>query len=181
MRRLVVSASTDAEELRRELGRSGPLLLVLEGAPRALSREELLGAVAGADALLLVRFIGTLESPLAEVALLADLAELSGDESLDLSRALLTPLLVRVGPARARRLLAKGPVLAARDVLMPFGGPRGRSAAALSVVSGLLDSVGGPRVRLAEERAAFSFVMTTGDKREGVRAFHEKRPPLFDW
>jgi hypothetical protein len=181
VRHLRIHAETNAEELRREVQRSGPLLLELEGAPRDLSREELLIEAACAEALLLVRFAGTLRSPLAELALLALAAELSGGERLDLSDALLTPLLSRLGLAEARRMLAKGPVVDARDVVAPFRGPAERSAAVLSVVRGLLASRGGPRALFAQERAAFSYVMALDDRREGVRAFHEKRPPSFDW
>src|SRR5262249_27496926 len=127
------------------------------------------------------RFAGTLGTPLAELALLAPFAEYDDAARLDLTGALLSPLLARLGATQAFGALAKGPMLVASDVLPPFAGSGGRSAAALRIIPELLASPAFPCSLLAEERAAFSLVMTLPDRAEGLRAFREKRAPRFDW
>jgi hypothetical protein len=180
LRELVLGPALSPDVLFEALSRAGPLRLELRGS-RPIPRLPLLLAAARAEALLVVRFAGTLASPLSELALLAHAAEAAEGARLDLSGALLAPLVFRVGHERARRLLSNGPVLDAASVLPRFGGPAGRSASAIRLVSELLASSGSTRALLARERAAFELVMALPDRVEGIRAFRERRPPAFDW
>jgi hypothetical protein len=180
VRRLVVDATLSAGALLDAFQGSEPLDLTLESPP-PLARGELLAAAARSDALFVTRFSGALATPLAELALLSLASEWAEGGSLDLTGALLTPLVRRTGLAQARRLLAKGPLVAAEDVLAPWRGAAGRSAAAVRLVRGLLASPCGPAQLLALERAAFQLVMTLPDRAEGIRAFRERRAPRFDW
>jgi len=181
VRRLEVTSALAGTELRAALEERGPLLLELRSAPEAVSRAELLGAAARAEALILARFDGTLATPLAELALLAHAGEFGSDARLDLSDSLLAPLVFRVGFAEARRILARGLTMAAADVVPRFGGSRGRSADAVRIAEGLLAGTGSPRELLAAERAAFALVMALPDRSEGLLAFRQKRAPAFDW
>jgi len=180
MRRLVLDGALDAGLLERELAKAGPLRLELTAAPRT-PRLDLLLAVVRAEALVLAAFERTLGSPLAEVALLSHAAEFPEGALLDLDGALLSPLVARVGVARARRLLARSAVMRADDALPRFPGPLARSAVAVRIASGLLASAAPPAGLMALEKAAFAFAMALPDRAEGIRAFRERRPPAFDW
>ena len=184
MRGLVLSAATSAAELHEALRPPTALFLLLEGAPRRVGREELLSEVSRRGGVTVARFSGTLRTPLAEVALLCDEAEWEGDGFLDLSGALLSPLLARAGVRPARTLLARhGPVLPAGAVLRVGDRSGRRSPTALGLVLGLLDAsrFGGESAALAREKAAFRTVMALADRDEGVAAFRGRRPPRFDW
>ena len=149
-----------------------------------MRREELLVAISRRGGVAVARFSGTLRTPLVEAALLCDEAEWEGDSCLDLSDALLSPLLSRAGVALARALLARhGPVLPAGAVLRAAEFSGRRSPAALGIVLGLLEAsrFGGEVAALAREKAAFRMVMALPDRDEGVAAFRERRPPRFGW
>jgi hypothetical protein len=181
VRTLVVDASVEDALLLDALWNPGPLELVLAAPPRT-ARLDLLAAAARPELVLVTRFAGTLATPLVELALLSLASAFDEDARLDFSGALLTPLVARLGLARARRLLARvGEPLLARDVLTPWRGSAGRSAPAVGLVRALLAARAGPRELLAEERAAFRLAMTLPDRREGIAAFRERRPPRFDW
>ncbi len=180
MRELVVGPAVSPGALLDALSHPGPILLELHG-PSPVPRLPLLLAAARSEALVLVRFVGILTSPLAELALLAHSAEFAEDARLDLRNSLLSALVARVGYARARVLLSNGPVVDAASVLPRFAGPAGRSASAVSLVAELLAPSASPRALLARERAAFELVMALPDRAEGIRAFRERRPPAFDW
>lgn len=184
MRRLGVDAALTASGLAEALAVPSPLLLDLVAAPRLLGRLELLGPLARFDGVLVARFSGRLATPLAEAALLAPLAEWGPGAALDLAGALAAPLLARVGPRRAvALLLAHGTLLPPGSVLLPLApGDAARSPLAVAAARDLLAPPRhGRRGPLARERARFAWLLTAGEKREGLAAFRQKRPPAFDW
>ena len=184
MRELAVDGALEPRALAAALSSSAPLLLDLVAPPREVGRLELLSALLRFDGVLVARFGGVLAPPLAEAALLAPLADWREGARLDLSDALLAPLVCRVGRSRAvALLLAHGPVLDAGAVLTRLPpGERSRSALALATARDLLwVPPSGRRVPLARERAAFAWLLGAGEKAEGLKAFRERRPPSFGW
>lgn len=188
MRWLRVAEETTRAELEAFLSgaATAPVGLDLSGAPGSVPRSELLRILAGRGGLAVARVRGTLSTPLAEAALLCDEAISEDGARLDLSGALLSPLLHRLGAAGARSVLARyGAEVPAPAVLRshdPAAAAR-RSPAALATVLSLLEGAraGGESVALAREKAAFRTVMAHPDRDEGVLAFRERRPPRFDW
>ena len=180
MRRIVVDEATQLPELERTLAQ-GPAELLLEAAPRAAGRLDLLRAAAGAPGPLVARFEGDLATPLAELVLACAFARFPAGAALDLRGALLSPLLVRHGARGAMRLLALyGARLPAEAALgRPVEHLSSSSPLALRLARELLEPP--HRGVLPRERAAFALVMAAGDRDEGIRAFRERRPPLFVW
>jgi len=154
----------------------------LVAAPLGLTRLDLLLAANRFDGALLTSFSGALATPLVELACLGLGATWPDGARLDFRRALLSPLVARVGRGRATGLLASGALLEPGDVLLRLGADPARSPRALALVRSLLiPSGGGARGALAKERVAFAHVMALPDRLEGVAAFRERRPPRFDW
>ena len=184
MRQLAVSRHLTPASLASALADPSPLLLRLLSPPLAVPRLDLLLALASFDGLLVAEAGGTLRTPLAEAALLCPFAHFTPGARLDLDGALLAPLLLRLGRKEAMRLLATaGSVLAADDVLLPLA-PQDRSRSPLAVAAAARLVAGGARgfrAGLARERALFGLLLCAPDKREGVKAFRERRPPRFDW
>ena len=184
MRKLAVSRRLTSAALRSALANPAPLVLHLLSPPLELPRLDLLRALAAFDGLLVAEAGGTLGTPLAEAALLCPLAHFAPGARLDLREALLGPLLLRLGRRGAIRLLSLGGgVVEADDVLLPLApDDLTRSPLALAEAARLVtDPAGGPSASGARERAAFGLLLSAGDKREGVRAFRERRPARFDW
>lgn len=179
MRLFRVCAETDAPALERALA-SGPVELLLEGAP-AIPRAELVALVGAAGGPVLARLSGDAATPLAEAALASFAARYPEGAALELAGALLSPLLLRHGYRGALRLLARfGTRIPCAEALGPSAGAlEGRSPLALRLARELL--AGPVRGRLARERVAFALVMAGNDREEGIRAFHERRPPRFAW
>ena len=106
-------------------------------------------------------------------------------------------LLSLVGRARAARLVLTGEILpattahdwgiagwladgAADDVARPLVETLSRRAPlALQAAKAALVAGAEASLALTEERAAFEALLDSADKTEGIRAFHEKRPPRF--
>lgn len=180
MRRFALAEATGASELERALA-EGPLELLLERAPRAIARLDLVQAVGRAAGPLVARFDHDLATPLAEVALLCAFGRFPERVALHLADALLSPLLVRHGARGALRLLARhGARIPAAEALgAPVSDLSGRSPLALRLAAELLKPP--HRGVLPRELASFGLVMSGSDREEGIRAFRARRPPLFDW
>lgn len=184
MRSLVLSAASSPVDVLRALAEPGPIRLVLDGAPAGLAREELLHAVAAAPGPLVAHLPRSVGTPLVEAAFLADEATWEAGALLDVSEALLTPLLLRLGPREARGvLLRQGTLLEPAGVLAAHRGAQGRSPSAVSLAAGLVTRARGlgPSARMARELSAFCLALTMPDRLEGVAAFRAKRSPSFDW
>jgi hypothetical protein len=183
LKRLAVNARLGATALYEALEGSGPLELALDEPPGDVSREALLLSAARRDWPLVVRFEGTLATPLAELAVIATLSEHGAEARLDLRGALLAPFLLRVGtPALARLVLAHGPLLPASSLLLSAHRHEGRSPLALCLAVDLLRAA--PRSEanaFAREKAAFAFALASPDRLEGIAAFRGKRAPRFHW
>jgi enoyl-CoA hydratase/carnithine racemase len=179
---------TGAEELDRHLAQaSGPLLLDLPEHPAwavdPAATASILGSLASFDGVLIYRFEGTLRTPLVEIALLSHECLFPSDAKLDLRGARLTPLVARLGPRAAFRLLAlEGPLLPASHVLRAAGLDGSRSPLAVrSALELLSPPFRSRRAAFAAELARFRLTLSAPDRLEGVRAFREKRPARFDW
>ncbi|KAA0250906.1 MAG: hypothetical protein EDX89_22360 [Acidobacteria bacterium] len=184
MRSLVLSAASRPPDVLRALVEPGPLRLVLDAAPAGLPREDLLRAVAASPGPVVAHLPHSVGTPLVEVAFLADEATWEAGALLDVSEALLTPLLLRLGPREALGvLLAQGTLLEPAGVLALHRGAEGRSASAVALAAELVTRGRGlgPGPRMARELAAFRLALTMPDRLEGVAAFREKRSPSFDW
>ncbi|MBL8112354.1 MAG: hypothetical protein JNK60_05685 [Acidobacteria bacterium] len=169
--------------VERLRGANGPLVLDLGEEQRAVPRLELLEAAVTFPFALAVRFGGTLRTPLAELACLAPTALFEAGALLDFEGALLTPLVLRAGEARARRLLLSGPVVPAGQVLQSTALAGDRSARAVALAEELLRLAPGcgAEARLAFERAAFGLLLASPETREGIAAFIGKRAPRLTW
>jgi enoyl-CoA hydratase/carnithine racemase len=180
MRRIVLGAGTLLLPLERALS-EGPAEVVLQENPRAIDRLDLVLAIARAPGPLVAVFSGDLATPLAEVALVCPFALHESGTFLDLSGALLSPLLLRHGVRNAVRLLAfHGPRIPSAAALgPPVEHLSGRSPLVLRLARELLAPP--RRGALARERAAFALAMSAADRDEGIRAFRERRRPRFAW
>ncbi|MEO6326188.1 MAG: hypothetical protein ABIT01_16845 [Thermoanaerobaculia bacterium] len=183
MRFLTLDSGSDAGAVLRALAEPGPLELRLLAPPRDMARLALLSAVASADGPSRARFAGRLVSPLTEIACLCGEAIWSEGAELDFTGALLGPLLGRVGPRRAMRLLLPGRLrIAAGEILSRFPEPEGRrSPLALRAVVELTSWPSSAILGMAREKAAFRLVMGGPDRTEGLLAFRSRRAPTFPW
>lgn len=169
-----------AERLRAA---NGPLVLDLGEERCDVPRRELLEAAVAFPFALAVRFGGTLRTPFVELACLAHTALFPPGAALDFEDALLTPLVLRMGEARARRLLLSGSVVPAEQVLSRSALTGDRSARAVALAEELLRLAPGcgAEARLAFERAAFGLLLTSPEAREGIDAFVGKRAARLTW
>ncbi|MCC6129081.1 MAG: hypothetical protein IT186_04070 [Acidobacteria bacterium] len=183
MRRLRLVAGTPLAQLDQVSLSGEAFELDLAGAPRAVTRLDLLLTLARATAPFVVHFSGTLKTPLVEVAALASGAEWTPGAVLDLRRALLAPLLWSAGERELRAAVLVHGSRVPADALLRRRVGTTHSARALHVLLDLLDAGrgGAAESAFARELAAFRFVMTLPDREEGVRAFLEKRQARFDW
>lgn len=169
-----------AERLREA---DGPLVVDLGEEQREVPRRELLEAAVVFPFALAVRFGGTLRTPFVELACLAHTVLFHPGAALDFENALLTPLVLRVGETRARRLLLSGSVVPAEQVLWQSALAGDRSARAVALAEELLRLAPGcgAEARLAFERAAFGLLLTSPEAREGIDAFVGKRAARLTW